>query len=121
MEKIWLVGAGYMAKEYAKVLKALGREFIVIGRGKKTALDFEKALKVPVVAGGIDNYLFSSRVTPKQAIVAVDAPYLCEVTRKLLDFGVLNLLVENWCPECCWHKRTREIVDKEKGENLHRV
>jgi len=94
MGRIWLVGAGYMAKEYAKVLKVLGREFIVIGRGKKTAADFEKALQVPVVAGGIENYLLSSKVPPKHAIVTVDAPYLYGVTRKLLDFGVLNLLVE---------------------------
>jgi predicted dehydrogenase len=94
METIWLVGAGYMAKEYAKVLKALGRELIVIGRGKETAVDFEQALKIPVVTGGVDNYVQLSKVVPKYAIVTVDAQYLYEVARKLVDVGVQNLLVE---------------------------
>jgi predicted dehydrogenase len=94
MEKIWVVGAGYMAKEYAKVLKAMKREFTVIGRGKETAADFERALNVPVITGGIDNYIVSSQATPEYAIVAVDAPYLYEVSRKIMDFGVKNMLLE---------------------------
>lgn len=32
---IWLIGAGYMAKEYAKVLKALEIPFTVIGRNEE--------------------------------------------------------------------------------------
>ena len=94
MEKIWIVGAGYMAKEYARVLKGLGYEFTVIGRGKETAVDFEQTLKVPVVAGGVESYIASCKVPPKYAIVTVDAQYLFEVTKKLLDFGVQYLLVE---------------------------
>ena len=94
METIWLVGAGYMAKEYAKVLKALGRELIVIGRGKETAADFEQALKIPVVTGGVEDYIQSGGLVPKHAIITVDAPYLYDVTRKLVDSGVKNLLVE---------------------------
>jgi predicted dehydrogenase len=94
METIWLVGAGYMAKEYAKVLKALGREFIVIGRGKETAADFEQTLRIPVVTGGIEEYIQSSKILPEHAIVTVDAQYLYDATRKLMDCGVRNLLVE---------------------------
>jgi len=94
MEKIWLVGAGYMAKEYARVLKGLKSEFLVIGRGKETAVDFENALRVPVVTGGIDNYMRSNQTPPKYAIVAVDAQYLCEVASKILNFGVENILLE---------------------------
>ena len=32
MKNIWIIGAGYVAKEYAKVLNALDREYEVIGR-----------------------------------------------------------------------------------------
>ena len=38
---IWLIGAGYMAQEYAKVLNELAPEYEVIGRGEKSALNFE--------------------------------------------------------------------------------
>jgi predicted dehydrogenase len=94
METIWLIGAGYMGKEYAKVLKALGRKFIVIGRGKESAVDFEQNLKIPVVTGGIEGYIRSSKIVPDHAIVTVDAQYLYDATSRLLDFGVRNLLVE---------------------------
>jgi predicted dehydrogenase len=94
MEMVWLIGAGYMAKEYAKVLKALGHKFIVVGRGRESAVDFEQALKIPVVTGGIEEYIRSSKIVPEHAIVTVDAQYLYDATRKLLDCGVRNLLVE---------------------------
>ncbi|MGA3191354.1 MAG: Gfo/Idh/MocA family oxidoreductase [Candidatus Bathyarchaeia archaeon] len=94
MKKIWLVGAGYMAKEYAKILKALKREFTVIGRGKETAADFERALNVPVITGGVDNYIESSQDRPEYVIVTVDAQYLYEVSKKIMKFGVQNMLLE---------------------------
>ena len=37
---ILLVGAGYMAQNHAKVLSALGKEYIVVGRGEETAQKF---------------------------------------------------------------------------------
>jgi predicted dehydrogenase len=94
MEKIWLVGAGYMAKEYARVLKGLKREFVVIGRGKETAVDFENVLRIPVIIGGIENYMRSNQTPPKYAIVAVDAQYLYDVASRILNFGVKNVLLE---------------------------
>ena len=94
MMETWLVGAGYMAKEYARVLKGLNRDFIVIGRGKETAADFENALKTPVATGGIDKHIASNEIPPKYAIVAVDAQYLCEVATRMLNFGVKNVLLE---------------------------
>jgi len=39
--KILLVGAGNMAREYAKVLKAQKVPFVVVGRGTNSARDFE--------------------------------------------------------------------------------
>lgn len=94
MKTTWLVGAGYMAKEYARVLKALKHEFTVIGRGEETAADFEKVLNVPVIVGGIDNYLQSGVRVPEYVIVTVDAQYLYETAKKIMSFGVKNILLE---------------------------
>jgi predicted dehydrogenase len=94
MDEIWLVGAGYMAKQYAKVLVGLKRQFTVIGRGKETAAEFEKAMKIPVTAGGIAKYMESNRSPPKFAVVAVDAQYLFETARSLLNYGIEAILLE---------------------------
>lgn len=34
---IWIIGTGVIAQEYAKVLKNLGKEFIVVGRSGRNA------------------------------------------------------------------------------------
>ena len=43
---VLLVGAGNIAVDYAKVLKALNRDFIVVGRGEKSAENFEQKIGV---------------------------------------------------------------------------
>jgi predicted dehydrogenase len=83
-----------MGKEYAKVLKVLKQDFIVVGRGKETAQEFEKALEVPVVTGGVDKQLESALCPPECVIVTVDAQYLSDVSKKLMNFGIKRLLVE---------------------------
>ena len=40
----WLIGAGYMAQEYAKVLNILVSDYDVIGRGEKSAKEFESKI-----------------------------------------------------------------------------
>jgi predicted dehydrogenase len=94
MDEIWLVGAGYMAKEYAKVLIGLKSQFIVIGRGKDTATEFERTMKIPVTAGGIAKYMESNHAPPKCAVVAVDAQFLFVTAGSLLNFGIEAILLE---------------------------
>jgi len=94
MEKVWLVGAGYMGTQYAKVLVGLKRQFTVIGRGKETADEFEKVTKIPVTTGGVAKYLASKRTPPTRAIIAVDAQYLFETARTLLNYGTEAVLLE---------------------------
>lgn len=82
--KLWLLGAGAMAREYAKVLKGLGVPFTVIGRGERSAAAFEAAVGVPVLrerpAGA-----------PDAAIVAVGVSELASVARSV---RAKRLLVE---------------------------
>lgn len=93
-KQLLLIGAGPMAVEYAKVLRSLNREFVVIGRGEKSAAEFKKTLGVVVTTGGIDKFLKNIREIPKTAIVAVSEEELGTVTVELLKKGVELILVE---------------------------
>lgn len=93
MSSLWLVGAGGMSQDYCKVLESLNLEFNVIGRGKESAISFEKATGHPVLVGSLQNALnkFSA---PKTAIVAVGVEQLAEIANELIVAGTENLLVE---------------------------
>lgn len=53
MENIWLIGAGAIAVEYAKVLNALKKDFITIGRGHVKAEQFFEKTGNKVIEGGL--------------------------------------------------------------------
>lgn len=91
---ILLVGAGYMAVEYVKVLKSIKIPVIVVGRGKKSARQFENETGIPVIPGGIKKWLASEKTYPPKAIVAVTENELGKVTRELIKKGVKSILVE---------------------------
>ena len=90
---IWLVGAGPMSLEYAKVLIAQGKSFQVVGRGSNSAQLFYEEIGVNVLTGGISEQLKSNKA-PDMAIVAVGIPQLFETTKLLIQAGVSRILVE---------------------------
>ena len=94
IQPILLVGAGPMAAEYAKVLKSLKKEFIVVGRSKRSAEEFEKIVGVKVITGGINKYLRQKKEIPPVAIVAISEEQLGSTTIKLLKKGLKIILVE---------------------------
>lgn len=91
---LYLIGSGYMAKEYAKVLLELKQQFTIIGRGEQSAQDLREELKVEVVTGGISHFLTTDPVVPSAAIVCTPVETLSSITDELLDFGVKNILIE---------------------------
>lgn len=93
-KSILLVGSGPMAIEYAKVLKQLNKEFIVVGRSKDSAEEFKKSIGMEVITGGVDNYIKQNQKISQTAIVAVSEEQLGIVTRKLMQHGVKLILVE---------------------------
>jgi predicted dehydrogenase len=93
-KKIWLIGCGSMAVEYAKVLKDLQVPFDVIGRGEISAISFKEKTGIEVITGGIENYLNQSPAIPSHAIVAVGIGELSAVTDQLLCYNIKNILVE---------------------------
>ncbi len=96
MADICIVGAGAIAKEYAKVLSSLNKDYVVIGRGELSAGHFKRETGHPVVTGGIEKYLqeIPESQYPTHAIVAVDIPQLAEVTVALMKRNIPNILVE---------------------------
>jgi len=94
MNNTWLVGAGNMAQAYIKVLDHLNNDYIVIGRGEKSAEKCREFTKKSVVSGGLSNYINTQPTVPSHAIVCVSSDELSQTTTELLKYGVKNILVE---------------------------
>ncbi len=91
---IWIIGAGGMAREYAKVLKALNKEFICVGRSEKSAKDFEDATGVPAFVGGLDKYLEGIPALPEAVIVATVEKSHVPNCIALMQYGVKRIFCE---------------------------
>ncbi|HEY0680470.1 MAG TPA: hypothetical protein VGD17_19445 [Chitinophagaceae bacterium] len=90
---ILLVGSGYMAREYARVLLDLNVTFDVIGRGEDNCNQFREAFPtVKVIAGGLENFDFANSYS--HAIVASSVDALYNNTRQLLKKGIKTILLE---------------------------
>lgn len=94
VKNIWLIGAGYMAIEYSKVLQKINIPFKVVGRGIKSAIEFKKKTGMAVQTGGVKNFLEQTEEMPFAAIVAVSAEQLATATLLLLKKGLKRILVE---------------------------
>jgi len=90
---IWLIGAGPHAEEHAKVLIAQGCDFLVIGRGEKSAKKFKEKLNVDVFVGGVDKALNELK-KPDKAIVSVSFEELTPVCLSLIKSGIKSILLE---------------------------
>ncbi|OBP15396.1 myo-inositol 2-dehydrogenase [Rheinheimera sp. SA_1] len=106
---IWLVGAGPMAQQYAKVLDAMHCDYQVIGRSHRSASEFTAATGKTVLPGGVDAVLQRSVLTPSKAIVAVGAKELFSVASKLIMGGVKELLLEK--PGCLYRNEFKQLTD----------
>jgi predicted dehydrogenase len=91
---IWLIGAGQMAIDYANVLLAQKREFLVIGRGENSAKVFKEKTGISVKSGSLAKWISQTPEKPTSAIVAVNVNTLAETTSQLLNYGVRKILLE---------------------------
>ena len=90
----WLIGCGYMAQEYFKVLDKLNNKTKVIGRGPESAQNFFKKTNVKPSTSGISEFLKTKPEKCSHAIIAVSVDQLYDTTMSLLEYEVKNLLVE---------------------------
>ena len=89
-----LVGAGYMAKEYAKVLIAKKIPFEIIGRSEEKCSLLSNELQKPIISGGLENSYDKVEKFPTHAIVASSLSDIENNTIFLLERGVKNILIE---------------------------
>lgn len=89
-----LIGTGSMGVEYCKVLKGLGAEFDVVGRGEENAHKFKEATGKEALTGGIDKWAGSLKDQYTFAIIAVEVEELYHVADLVLDMGVKQILLE---------------------------
>ena len=94
MDKIILIGTGYMGREYCKVLNGLEKEFIVVGNRKESVAKFEQETGIATLSGGLENNTDVLDDTIKHAIVAVPACSLFYITQILIEYGIKSILVE---------------------------
>lgn len=91
---IWLIGAGPMAIEYAKVLNAQGVSFICITRSENSAIKLKNMTGMVAQTGGIQDFLTNNPPIAQCAIVATGIESLAGITELLLRYGVTSILVE---------------------------
>ena len=92
--KIWIIGAGKIAEEYAKILKSLDYDFIVIGRSEKRINEFRNNTGFKAIPGGLDNYISTNPTIPEFAIVATDVSSLASSCISLIKAGVKKIFCE---------------------------
>lgn len=93
--KIYLIGAGLMAAEYAKVLKAQNLDFTVIGRSDISASKFAAETGIRPIAGGIENYLVHHSFPENSyVIIATGTEILMPVLLTVLRNGAATVLIE---------------------------
>jgi len=116
---VLIVGAGMMAEEYCKVIKALRYEPIVIGRGEENAAKLEKELQIPVLRGGIEKNISKVNDGVSHAIVAVNINQLAHITEILLNAGIKNILVEKPAGVDYQEIKTLTTLAKNKKSNVY--
>lgn len=95
MHKLLLIGTGPMAVEYSKILQAMSKEIIVIGRGSTSANVFKEKTGITPIIGGIDDYLSKTKIASEtMAIIATGVESLMSTMLQLLRAGVEKILIE---------------------------
>ena len=93
--RVLLIGSGFMAREYLKVLASLGNEVIIVGRSEEKI----RALKsdypnFEYFSGGLENFLEQHSDIPEFAINAASINQLRSTSILLMDAGVKYILLE---------------------------
>jgi predicted dehydrogenase len=91
---VWLVGSGFMALEYAKVLAAFNITTTIIGRGEASAQIFTGQTGLDVTTGGIDSFLENKPKKPDAVIIAVNVVNLAKTATSILGYCQPKILLE---------------------------
>ena len=83
-QEVLLIGTGRMARQFARVLIALGRKPIVVGRSEEGAWKFSAETGITAVHGGAEVWRKSATRVPSHVIVAVNPEELSRVTKECI-------------------------------------
>ncbi len=111
-DMVWVVGAGDMAYDYAKVLNDLNKDFVVIGRSEEKLERFKNEFKCKTVSNGLKNFLDHNPRNSNRVINAVGIESLKSVTSDLLDYGIKNILLEK--PGVAYPEEIDVVCEKAK-------
>jgi len=92
--RVWLIGAGNMAVEYAKVFAAMKIEPVIVGRGQESAQIFQDKTGMAVVCGGVDAFLQTGPDKPDAVIIAVNVVDLARTAASVMDYCQPKILLE---------------------------
>lgn len=92
--KLYIIGSGPMAIDYAKILKSMSVDFAVVGRSQSSCDKFKAETGVECIAGGFDAWFAKQTQLPQKVIVAVSEENLGAVTAQLIEKNVPEILVE---------------------------
>ncbi|SMF37154.1 Predicted dehydrogenases and related proteins [Alteromonadaceae bacterium Bs31] len=92
---LYLIGAGYMASEYAKVLSAMDMEFQIVGRSEVRVAGLSNDYGVAGYSGGVESFVQkNSNFDDDSAIVCTPCETLSDITLQLLNAGFKKILLE---------------------------
>ena len=92
---VLLTGVGPMGIAYARVLNAIGVDYLAVGRGEASAKAFQEHTNAEPVLGGLGAFLETNGGNlPASAILALPVPDLAAAAMDLMKRGVKHLLVE---------------------------
>lgn len=114
---IWIIGAGTIAQEYAKVLNKLGYDYIVIGRGEQSAQQFKDSLGIDVITGGLESFLKTNPTPADKAIVATNLNALSSSTIQLVNYGVKDVFCEK--PGFLYPEECADVLSTAKSNNAN--
>ena len=90
---IYVVGAGYMAKEYLKVIKKIDQDALVISKTKNSATAIENEFGFHCFDGGYES--FNTVVDKKDvAVICTPVETLFSCTKHFIKIGFKRILVE---------------------------
>lgn len=92
--KLYIIGSGPMAVDYAKILKSMNVDFGVVGRSQASCDKFKSETGIDCIAGGFDSWFGQQKALPEKVIVAVSEENLGLVTAQLIEKNVPEILVE---------------------------
>lgn len=117
-KKVLLIGAGYMAREYVKVLKAMNVNLTVVGNSEANAKKFQEETGVTVQTGGIEKYVQNNGIgSDIYAINSANVTRLARINMNLLNNGCKHLLSEK--PGMTKEQEGKDLLAISEGADVY--